>query len=182
MVSTTTPTRRSVERSFLPTWVKPQLAKPVKQAPDGSGWLHEIKLDGYRMHARLDAGRVQILTRRGNDWTAKYPAIAKALAELPATTAYLDGELCGVLPDGRTAFNLIQNASNTGEGLLIFFLFDLLFLDGENLMALPLVDRKIRLEAFLVGAPESLRYNDHQIGQGPASPDGRVLCTTGFRA
>src|SRR5580704_1826636 len=165
MVSTTTLTRRSVERSFLPTWVKPQLATLVREAPDGSGWLHEIKLDGYRMHARLDAGRVQILTRRGNDWTGKYPAIAKAVGKLPAKTAYLDGELCGLLPDGRAAFNLIQNASDSA---LIFFLFDLLFLDGEKLMVPPLVDRKIRLEAFLVGAPESLRYNDHQIGKGPA--------------
>src|SRR5947207_7688546 len=151
-----------------PAWIKPQLAALVTAAPEGPDWLHEIKLDGYRMHARLDAGRVQILTRSGNDWTDKYPAVATAIAELPALNAYLDGELCGVLPDGRTAFNLIQNASDTGGGSLIFFLFDLLFLDGDNLMALPLVDRKIRLEAFLVGAPESLRYNDHQIGQGPA--------------
>jgi ATP-dependent DNA ligase len=60
------------------------------------------------MHARLDAGSVKILTRRGNDWTQKYPGIAKAIAGLPAQNAYLDGELCGMLPDGRTAFNLIQ--------------------------------------------------------------------------
>jgi bifunctional non-homologous end joining protein LigD len=93
------------------------------------------------MHARLDAGRVQILTRRGNYWTDKYPAIAEAIAKLPARNAYLDGELCGVLPDGRTAFNLIQNATDTGEGSLVFFFFDLLFLDGENLTALPLVER-----------------------------------------
>jgi ATP-dependent DNA ligase len=81
-------------------------------------------------HTRLDASRVQILTRRGNDWTDKYPGIAKAIADLPAQNAYIDGELCGVLPDGRTAFNLIQNASDTGQGSLVFFLFDLLFLDG----------------------------------------------------
>src|SRR5437773_7261478 len=97
-----------------PAWIKPQLATLVKAAPDGPDWLHEIKLDGYRMHARLDAGRVQILTRRGNDWTDKYPAIGQALAGLPAQNAYFDGELCGVLPDGRTAFNLIQNATDTG--------------------------------------------------------------------
>ena len=84
------------------TWIKPQLAKPVQKPPDGSDWLHEIKFDGYRMHARLDAGRVQILTRRGNDWTDKYPATTKAIAGLRAQNAYLDGELCGVLPDGRT--------------------------------------------------------------------------------
>jgi len=104
----------------------------VKTAPDGPDWLHEIKFDGYRMHARLDAGRVQILTRRGNDWTRKYPAITKVIGGLPAKNAYLDGELCGLLPDGRTAFNLIQNASDTGQGSLVFFLFDLLFVDGED--------------------------------------------------
>src|SRR5260221_1908082 len=117
---------------------------------------------------RLDAGGVQILTRRGNDWTDKYPVIAKAIAGLPAKTAYFDGELCGVLPDGRTAFNLIQNATDTGGGSLVFFLFDLLFLNGEDLMALPVVDRKARLSALLKGASESLQYNDHQIGHGPA--------------
>src|ERR1700704_183680 len=126
--------------NHTPTWIKPQLAALVKEAPDGPEWLHELKLDGYRMHARLDAGRVNILTRRGNDWTEKYPTIADAIAALPAANAYLGGELCGVLPDGRTAFNLIQNATDNGQGSLVFFIFDLLFLDGENLMALPLVD------------------------------------------
>ncbi len=141
-------------------------------------WLHEIKLDGYRMHARLDAGRVQILTRRGNDWTAKYPTIAKALAGLPTTSAYLDGELCGVLPNGRTAFNLIQNALEHGDASLVYFVFDLLFLDGENLTGLPLVDRKTRLDAFLVGAPDAIRYSDHQIGHGPEFY--RIACQHGL--
>src|ERR1700716_2200855 len=67
-----------------PSWIKPQLAALVKEAPDGPDWLHELKLDGYRMHARLDAGRVNILTRRGNDWTEKYRAVAEAIARLPA--------------------------------------------------------------------------------------------------
>ena len=147
-----TPTRRRAELASPPAWVKPQLAKLVERAPDGFDWLHELKLDGYRMHARLDAGRVQILTRRGNDWTDKYPAIATLITGLPAKNAYLDGELCGVLPDGRTAFNLIQNATDTGEGSLVFFLFDLLFLDGESLMALPLVERKARLASLLKDA------------------------------
>ncbi len=92
MPSATTPTRRRDEPATLPIWVKPQLAALVKEAPDGPGWLHEIKFDGYRMHARLDAGRLQILTRRGNDWTPKDPAIAKVIAGLPAKNAYLDGE------------------------------------------------------------------------------------------
>jgi len=131
------------------------------------------------MHARLDASRVNILTRRGNDWPQKYPTIAKDIARLPAKSAYLDGELCGVLPDGRTAFNLIQNASDTGQsGSLVFFLFDLLFLDGEDLTAMPLVDRKVRLEKLLAGAPSSLVYNDHQIGRGPAFH--RLACQRGL--
>jgi ATP-dependent DNA ligase len=82
-------TRRRAEPASPPTWIKPQLAVFVKAAPDGPDWLHEIKFDGYRMHARLDAGGVQILTRRGNDWTDKYPGIAQALAGLPARNAYL---------------------------------------------------------------------------------------------
>jgi ATP-dependent DNA ligase len=111
-MSTAVPTRRRAGLTPPPTWIKPQLAKLVEKAPEGSDWLHEIKFDGYRMHARLDAGRVQILTGRANDWTEKYPAIAKSIARLLAQNAYLDGELCGVLPDGRTAFNLIQNATD----------------------------------------------------------------------
>jgi ATP-dependent DNA ligase len=71
----TIPTRRRAELASPPAWIKPQLAKLVEKAPDGPNWLHEIKFDGYRMHARLDSGRAQILTRRGNDWTDKYSAI-----------------------------------------------------------------------------------------------------------
>src|SRR6201981_2275602 len=160
-------TRRRVKPASPPAWIKPQLAALAEKAPDGPDWLHEIKFGGYRMHARLDAGRTQILTRRGNDWTEKYPIIPKSIFGLPVRNAYLDGELCGLLPDGRTAFNLIQNATDTGEGSLVFFLFDLLHLDGENLTALALVDRKTRLASLLHSAPNSLRYNDHQIGHGP---------------
>ena len=169
----TTPTgtisaRPRADPASPPTWIKPQLAKLVEKAPDGPDWLHEIKVDGYRIHARLDAARVQILTRRGNDWSDKYPAISEAIAVLPAQNAYLDGELCGLLPDGRTSFNVVQNATDTGQGSLVFFLFDLLHLDGENLVALPLVDRRTRLASLLNGAPDCLRYNDHQLGHGPA--------------
>jgi ATP-dependent DNA ligase len=81
---TTTILSRRLRPAPPPTWIKPQLAKLVEKAPDGPDWLHEIKFDGYRMHARFDAGTVQILTRRGNDWTDKYPIIAKAIAGLPA--------------------------------------------------------------------------------------------------
>jgi ATP-dependent DNA ligase len=164
-----TPTRGRRTRSptASPGFIPPQLATLVKQAPDGPAWLHEIKLDGYRMAARLDNADVRLLTRTGLDWTTKYPVIAEALSELPATTAYLDGELCGVLSDGRTAFNLIQNAADTRNTSLVFFLFDLLFLDGEDLRGLPLIGRKARLATLLADAPSCLQFTDHQLGRGP---------------
>jgi ATP-dependent DNA ligase len=81
--------------------------------------------------ARLDHGAVKLLTRTGLDSTHKYPAIAKAVAALDARQAYLDGELCGVGPDGITSFNIVQLASDRGNAAaLVFFLFDLLYLDG----------------------------------------------------
>ena len=111
----------------LPEWIRPQLTQLVDAAPEGDEWLHEIKFDGYRMHARLDRGAVRLLTRTGLDWTHKYPAIAAAVSSLGARQAYLDGELCGVCPDGITSFSMIQAASDAGNAAgLVYFLFDLL--------------------------------------------------------
>jgi DNA ligase D-like protein (predicted ligase) len=152
----------------LPNWVKPQLCQLVHKPPQGSGWLHEIKYDGYRMHARLDRGRVALLTRTGLDWTHKYPSVAAALSALPARQAYLDGELCGVRPDGKTSFSLIQAASDSGNAnALVFFLFDLLYLDGGVISAAPLHERKERLRHLLANVGTPLQYSDHQIGRGP---------------
>src|SRR6476661_3897756 len=129
---------RRAEATALPSWVKPQLTKLVDQPPDGPEWLHEIKFDGYRMHARLDRGAVRLLTRTGLDWTHKYPAIAAAVAVLPAEQAYLDGELCGVRAYGITSFSMIQAASDGGNAAgLVFFLFDFLYLDGDDVSARP---------------------------------------------
>jgi DNA ligase D-like protein (predicted ligase) len=149
--------------------IKPQLTKLVDEPPDGAEWLHEIKFDGYRMHARLDRGAVRLLTRTGRDWTRKYPAIAAAVASLPARQVYLDGELCGVRPDGATSFSLIQNASDSGKGdALVFFLFDLLHLDGEAVSLRPLKERKERLQMLLAATSPPLQYSDHQIDRGRA--------------
>ena len=91
-----------------PRWIEPQLSKLVAKAPSGPRWVHEIKFDGYRMAARIEHGKVQLLTRTGLNWTTKYPAIAAALAKLRVKTAYIDGELCGVRPDGVTSFSIMQ--------------------------------------------------------------------------
>src|SRR5271163_2167570 len=121
------------------------------------------------MHARLDHGEVRLLTRNGLDWTTKYPQIAAAVAALDARQAYLDGELCGVRPDGITSFSMIQMASDAGNAAgLVFFLFDLLHLDGEDLTARALTERKTRLAELLARANSSLHCSDHQIGLGPA--------------
>jgi DNA ligase D-like protein (predicted ligase) len=160
---------RRGEATALPAWVKPQLTKLVDRPPEGPDWLHEIKFDGYRMHARLDRGAVRLLTRTGLDWTHKYSGIASAVASLPARQAYLDGELCGVRPDGTTSSSLIQNASDTGNGeALVFFLFDLIHLDGEAISPQPLKDRKERLRALLSEARPPLQFSNHQIGRGRA--------------
>jgi DNA ligase D-like protein (predicted ligase) len=120
------------------------------------------------MHARLDGGRVHLLTRTGLDWTHKYPSIAAAVSALPAKQAYLDGELCGITRDGKTSFSMIQTASDSGNaGALVFFLFDLLYLDGEVISAAPLLERKERLRGLISGTGTPLQYSDHQIGRGP---------------
>ena len=158
---------RRAEATALPGWVKPQLTRVVDQPPDGPEWLHEIKYDGYRMHARLDRSEVRLLTRTGLDGTHKYPAIASALTSVPARQAYLDGELCGVRSDGTTSFSLIQTASDAGNAKsLVFFLFDLLHLDGEAIGAKPLEVRKDRLGALLSEALSPLQYSDYQAGRG----------------
>ena len=146
-----------------------QLTELVKEAPGGRDWLRELKFDGYRIPARLDHGSVRLLTRTGLDWTHKYPSIAKALRARPAWQAYLDGELCGVRPNGTTSFDMIQAASEPGNAaaLVFFFLFDLLHLNGEDLLWVPLRDRKARLQ-WLLGGLGALQYSDHQTGRGPS--------------
>jgi DNA ligase D-like protein (predicted ligase) len=159
---------RTPKYASLPGWVAPELTQLVDAAPDGDLWLHEIKYDGYRMMARLDGGVVKMLTRTGLDRTHKYPAVAQAVAALDARQAYLDGELCGVGPNGITSFNIVQLASDRGNAAaLVFFLFDLLHLDGENLRPRPLIERKERLGALLANTAPCLHYSDHVVGQGP---------------
>jgi DNA ligase D-like protein (predicted ligase) len=168
------PLRLLCEATALPSWIKPQLTKLVDQPPEGPEWLHEIKFDGYRLHARLDRGAVRLLTRTGLDWTHKYPAIAAAVASLPAREAYLDGELCGVRSDGTTSFSLIQAASDAGNAAgLVFFIFDLLHLRSSasrrrrRQRATPnRAQGAARRLAVQVNSP--LHYSDHQRGQGRA--------------
>src|SRR5580658_10818788 len=119
--------------SPLPQWIPPQLSQLVERAPSGPQWLHEIKLDGFRMAARVDRGHAKLLTRTGLDWSAKYPAALRALAAVRAKTAYIDGELCGLGEDGLPSFAQTQAATDGARGAhLVFYAFDLLHLDGRD--------------------------------------------------
>jgi ATP-dependent DNA ligase len=109
----------------------------------------------------------RLLTRTGLDWTDKYSATAAALAGLPLQEAYIDGELCAVAPNGVTSFSLMQAAADSRRtAALVYFAFDLLYIDGENLMAEPFVARKERLQSVLDNVGHGVRYVDHQLGQG----------------
>jgi bifunctional non-homologous end joining protein LigD len=160
-----------IRRAALPKFVPPQLATLVSQAPSGEAWLHEMKYDGYRILARLDHGRVTLLSRNGRDWTEKFPTVAEAVGLLPAERAMLDGEVAVLQPDGTTSFQALQNfLSGTGPGQLVYMVFDLLHLDGRDLTGARLEDRKAVLERLLAsgnGKSGPVRYSDHVAGDGP---------------
>ena len=130
------------------------------------------------MAARIEKGQVELLTRSGLDWTEKYPMTATAFAQLKVITAYVDGELCGVRPDGVTSFEIMQQGSDSGGGHLTYFVFDLLHLDGEDVALLPLVERKARLAALLKKPPAGIAYSDHEGGDGEAFR--RAACKDGL--
>jgi bifunctional non-homologous end joining protein LigD len=113
----------------------------------GNDWLHEIKYDGYRMHARIDGGQIKLLTRTGLDWSHRYRRTIEALGSLKLKSAYLDGELCVFNSDGVPVFSRLQAAMDEGRtDQLVFFTFDLLCLNAESIAQLPLIERKERLQ------------------------------------
>jgi bifunctional non-homologous end joining protein LigD len=119
------------------------------------------------MHARIDGKDVRLLTRTGLDWTHRYPAIVEVLQALPVDQAYLEGELCALSEEGLTSFSAMQAATDDkSTEALVLVLFDLLFLDGEDLSGLTLRERKKRLEAVLRGAPSGLQYSEHHQENG----------------
>jgi DNA ligase D-like protein (predicted ligase) len=152
--------------SPLPRWIPPLLCEPVETAPSGPQCLHEIKLDGFRMSAGVEHGRVQLRTRTGLDWSDKYPSIVAVLANVRAKNAYVDGELCGVGDDGLPSFSQTQAASDGERGVrLVYYAFDLLHLDGRDTSSRPLIERKGLLEP-LIADIAGLQFNGHETGDG----------------
>jgi bifunctional non-homologous end joining protein LigD len=162
---------KGAKKAPFPGFVEPCLALLMEKPPEGGGWLHEIKFDGYRLMALLQKGKVKLLTRSGLDWTPRFPGIAQALNGLSAASAILDGE--AVIEDeaGISSFSALQDAlsDHRPAAQAIFQVFDLLYLDGYDLRGATLDGRKGFLASLLAafgGGP--VRYSDHMIGNGQA--------------
>jgi bifunctional non-homologous end joining protein LigD len=162
-------TLSGAKKAPLPEKVRPQLATLVQQAPSDDAWLNEIKFDGYRMICRAQGRQIKLLSRNGLDWTARLEHLVKAVRGLGLASAIFDGEVVALRPDGTSSFQDLQNAFATARpSQLVYYLFDLLYLDGKSLTGVPLEERK-RLLAALVGAAAGpLRYSEHVVGNGPA--------------
>jgi bifunctional non-homologous end joining protein LigD len=156
-------------KALLPLFLEPSLANAVAQPPAGQDWIHEIKLDGYRIQSRLDGGQVRLLTRKGLDWTERFPTIASALARLPIGSALLDGEI--VAQDGPVpSFSALQADLRTGRhDRLVYYLFDVLYLEGRDLTGVPQVERKDILARLCADVPAGVpvRYSEHAELDGP---------------
>ena len=165
---------KGAPREAMPDYLPPQLATEVSVPPEGDGWLHELKLDGYRIQAHLieqkGGGRKATLySRNGLDWTHRMPEVARAATNLPVKSAVLDGEAVVLDENGRTSFAALQAAFEEGkQERITYFVFDLLHLDGHNLRGLPLVRRKEILEDVLkeAGDQGAIRYSEHIRAKG----------------
>ncbi|HZZ37374.1 MAG TPA: DNA ligase D [Caulobacteraceae bacterium] len=156
----------------MPTRWRPQLAGSADAAPRGKGWLHEIKYDGYRTLVFFENGAVRLITRNGHDWTNRYRALAKAFEKLPCKSAILDGEVVVQDARGVTSLDLLERALSEGDShAMTYFAFDLPYLDGYDLSAARLIDRKQALEGLidpLIDASSPVQFSQHIDGSGDA--------------
>jgi len=155
----------------MPTFIEPALCRLVPRPPEDGPWVHEIKLDGYRLQLRVQGGHAVLLTRKGLDWTERFASIVRAAEALP--DCIIDGEAVVLNREGVSDFSALQAALAEGrESALVLFAFDLMFLRGMDLRPLPLEERKARLKELLESLPQTsrarLRYLDHFIGPGAA--------------
>jgi bifunctional non-homologous end joining protein LigD len=172
----------------MPRFVRPELATLVDEAPQGGEWLHEVKFDGYRALARIENGSVAMYSRNDKDWTAHYRVLAEELAKLPCENAMLDGEVVAQLPDGTASFQGLvdlvgrdgRGTRKGGQGRLLYYVFDLIYLNGYELLGVRIEDRKALLRRLLAGQPEDGRilFSDHLVGDGAAVV--REACALGL--
>ncbi len=161
---------RGAVKASIPGAFSPQLCVLSSGVPQGEGWIHEIKFDGYRVIIRKSGDDVQVFTRTGKDWSAKFKPVVAAAKAVPAQTAILDGELVILNEAGHSSFGLLQRAIRSQKfGQLAVYLFDVPYLEGYDLSGVKLLDRKAALRALLEGMTGEagvLRYSDHVAGSG----------------
>jgi bifunctional non-homologous end joining protein LigD len=153
----------------VPAVLAPQLAESADRPPGGADWIHEPKLDGYRMLCRLEEGGARLLTRNGHDWTDRMPLVAQAAGRLPLGAAWIDGEVVALGPDGLPDFGALQNAfQHQAPASLTYFVFDLPFAWGHDLTRVSLVERKRLLRAALDAgqAAPTIQFCEHFAGDG----------------
>jgi bifunctional non-homologous end joining protein LigD len=146
--------------------IEPCIPLMASKPPTGPQWIHEIKHDGYRLIARKRDGRVQLFTRRGYDWTDRYPRISQAVAGLQAASATIDGEAVCCDDAGIAVFDKLQSRAYDAEAFL--YAFDLLELDGEDWRPRPLEARKAELQKLIAQAAAGIQFNEHLVGDGAA--------------
>lgn len=157
----------AIKSSKIPKMIFPQLATLVDRPPVGKQWLHEIKLDGYRIIAIKTKGKTKLLSRNNKDWTDKFPNIADEIDKLPIQNIILDGELVVLDESGKSNFQLLQNSiKDNTKNKFYYYIFDLLYYDQYNLTQLSLAERKKYLKKILNSTHTSLIYNDHVLGSG----------------
>ena len=166
------PTKRS-----MPTEIHPMLAESIDKPFDDPEWLFEIKWDGYRAVAFLENGKVRLVSRNQNELTARYPELKEMAQSIKAKNSILDGEVVALDEDGKASFSLMQQRTGFRPGgkraaaksdvPVLYYAFDLLYLDGEDWRRVPLEDRKQKL-ASIIKSGDSVRYSDHYEKQGKA--------------
>ena len=161
---------RGARKGILPAFLEPSLPQVSDKAPSGPKWVHEIKYDGYRVQARIDGRNVRLLTRKGLDWTSRFPGIAAALKKLDLSAALIDGEIVVEDTAGIPSFILLQAdlAALRGDRFR-YFVFDLLYCEGFDLTQATLLDRKALLAQIVGGLPASspIRFSEHLAQDGP---------------
>lgn len=158
--------RRAAMREY-----QPQLCTLVDEVPEGSGWIHELKFDGYRLLAHRDGEDVRLLSRRGLDWANRFKTIVEAIRAFPVSNCVIDGEACALDANGRPSFQLLQGVvkKNTAAPM-VYFAFDLLYADGYDLSDVPLIERKRLLREILAAAPSTptIDFSEHFLSDGRA--------------
>ena len=160
---------RGARKGLLPVFVDPSLAAPAARPPAGAEWVHEIKLDGYRMQGRIDASEVRLLSRKGLDWTHRFKSIASALQALRLPSALLDGEIVVEDAAGISSFNSLVTDLKAGrQDRFRYIVFDLLYYDGSDLRGAAFMDRKALLENVLSSAAArgAIVFGEHVEADG----------------